>query len=135
MDLLSDADAPWVFYGDLFGSGLDVAALDVFCSNTGGTADGQIQDSWVIFTDTTGTLQTLATLTPQQRSTTGDHVPIFTAEPGGIEIQPGKITVKEGWYGPNDDTCCPTGLATTVWTFANGRFAPSTTVQVNPKGS
>lgn len=124
-----------VVYGNLYGTGQNVAALNVFCANTGGTADGQVQDSWVIFADTAGTLQTLTTLTPQQPSTPGFHVPIFDYDPGGIEIQPGQITVKEAWYGPSDMTCCPTGQATTVWAFSGGAFTPSTTVQAYPKGT
>jgi hypothetical protein len=124
-----------VQYGDLYGTDQpDIAALDVWCSNTGGTADGQLQDSWVIFADTTGTLQTLVTLTPQQPSVADSHVPTLNPDPGGIVIQPGKITVEQAWYGPNDGTCCPTGQATTVWTFAGGRFTPSTTIQAYPKG-
>jgi hypothetical protein len=38
--------SPTVVYGDLYGTGQEVAALDVFCDNTGGTADGQLQNSW-----------------------------------------------------------------------------------------
>jgi hypothetical protein len=124
-----------VVYGNLYGTGQNVAALDVWCSNTGGTADGQVQDSWVIFADRSGTLRTLAVLTPQQPSVAGFHVAIFGNEPGDIEIQPGQITVHEGWYGPNDETCCPTGLATTVWMVNGGTFTPHTTVQNPPKGS
>ena len=121
-------------YGDLYGTGRDVAALNVFCATTGGTADGQFQDSWVIFADNAGTLEVLTTLTPQQPSAAGSHVPILSSEQGGIVIEPGKITVQEGWYGQNDFTCCPTGQATTVWTFSGGAFTPAATVQAYPKG-
>lgn len=124
-----------VVYGNLYGTGQNVAALDVWCSNTGGTADGQLQDSWVIFADGSGTLRTLAVLTPQQPSVAGFHVPIFGTEPGYIEIQPGQITVKEAWYGPNDATCCPSGQATTVWRVNGGTFTPTTKVQNPPKGT
>jgi hypothetical protein len=125
-----------VVYGDLYGTGQqDVAALNVFCSNTGGTADGQLQNSWVIYGDMSGTLQTLTTLTPQQPSAADTHVPIFSTEPGGIEIQPGEITVKEAWYGSSDSTCCPTGQAMTVWTFSKGAFTPTTTVLAYPMGT
>jgi hypothetical protein len=122
-----------VVYGDLSGTGENVAALNVWCTNTGGTADGQLQNSWVIFADPAGTLQVLATLTPQQPSDPDSHVPFFDDGPGGIEIQPGEITAKEAWYGTDDSTCCPTGQATTVWTVRGGAFVPSTTVQADPK--
>jgi hypothetical protein len=124
-----------VVYGDLYGTGQNVAALNVWCANTGGTADGQLQDSWVIFADEAGTLQTLTTLTPQQPSTAGFHVPFFDFDPGGIEIQPGQITVKEDWYGPSDATCCPSGQATTVWRVSGDAFTPTTTSQAYPKGT
>jgi hypothetical protein len=56
-----------VFYGSLE-SGEDVAALSVWCSNTGGTADGQIENSLVIYTWASGRLTVLSTLTPPQLS-------------------------------------------------------------------
>ena len=121
-----------VVYGDLYGNGRDVAAVNVLCSNTGGTADGQLESSWVVFSGASGTPTALATLLPQQASSAGNHVAMFDAGSAGIVIASGQITTHEAFYGSNDPTCCPSGRATTVWTLANGTFSPHTTVQSSP---
>jgi hypothetical protein len=118
-----------VVYGDLNGTGGDVAALNVWCSNTGGTADGQIQNSWVVFSADSGTLTVIGVLVPQQPADANlPHVPYFNSGPGGIAIASGSITVEELWYAPSDETCCPSGKATTVWTLAHGAFTPTTSM-------
>ena len=123
-----------VVYGDLRGSGQDVAAIDIWCANTGGTADGQVQNSWVIFAAAEPTSPVIGVLTPQQPTSAKlPHVPYF--DDGGIAIEPGRISVQELWYGPDDGTCCPTGRATTVWTLENGTLHPRTTIQTRPAGS
>lgn len=116
-----------VVYGDLNGAAPSVAALGVMCTNTGRTADGQIKDSWVVYSDVRGSLQVIGMMTPQILGT--GHVPLFDDRPGGIEIRPGTITVKQRWYGPHDGTCCPSGRATTVWTYANSVLSPTSTVE------
>lgn len=121
-------------YGSL-GPGENIAALNVWCSNTGGTVDGQIQNSLVIYTWVSGQLTVLSTLTPQQPPEGGSHVSGFDTSAGGITISTGAITTQEAFYGPQDFTCCPTGRATTVWTFNGHTFSPSTTVQVQPTGT
>lgn len=123
-----------VFYGTIQPD-REVAALYVWCTNTGGTADGQIQNSLVIYEAAPGGPQAIATLTPRQRSVPGTHVPYFAASPSGVVIGTGSITTQEVWYGPKDPTCCPTGRSTTVWTFDGSSFSPSTTTQVQPEGS
>src|SRR4051794_40210745 len=42
-------NAGGVVYGDLDGDGQDEAALSVECDNRGGTADGQLRFTWVVF--------------------------------------------------------------------------------------
>jgi hypothetical protein len=130
----------WIFasaphYGDLFGPGHDIAALNVWCDNTGGTADGQVQNSWVIYSMSAGRLRTIGTLTPQQPSTKDTHIPYFDGRPGGFKIKLKTITAKEIWYGSEDGTCCPSGRATTIWTYAHGAFTPKTTSLHNPRGN
>lgn len=122
------------FYGSL-GPGENVAALLVWCSNTGGTADGQIENSLVIYSWVSGQLTVLSTLTPQQQSGDGSHAPYFDGLAGGITISNGSITAKELFSGPQDAVCCPSGRATTVWKFNGHSFSPTTTVQVQPEGS
>lgn len=41
---------PQITYGNLGGNAGEVAAMEVMCSNGGGTADGQLADSYIIFT-------------------------------------------------------------------------------------
>jgi hypothetical protein len=123
-----------VFYGTLEPAE-NIAALYVWCSNTGGTADGQIQNSLVVYSGVSGQLSVLSTLTPPHLSDGGSHVPYFDESAGGITISTGSITTKEVFYGGQDATCCPSGRATTVWTFNGHAFSPSTTVQVQPVGT
>jgi hypothetical protein len=130
-DLIDEAA---VFYGSLESS-QDVAALSVWCSNTGGTADGQIQSSLVVYSWVSGQLSVLSTLTPQQPSYGGSHVPYFDESSGGVTITPGSISARELFYGEQDETCCPSGRATTVWTFSGNTFSPRTTIQTEPAGS
>jgi hypothetical protein len=124
-----------VVYGDLYGDNQDVAAVYVWCTNTGGAADGQLQSSWVLYSGAIGRPAVVATLTPQQPSDAGDHVAYFDTTPGDIDIAVGKITTAEAWYGDSDPTCCPTGRATTVWTLVHGSLSPSTTIQTYPSTS
>lgn len=123
-----------VFYGPLESSE-DVAALNVWCSNTGGTADSQIQSSLVVYSRASGELSVLATLTPQQPSYGGSHVPYFDESSEGVTISPGSITARELFYGTQDETCCPSGRAETVWTFSGNTFSPSTAIQAEPAGT
>ncbi|MGO9583818.1 MAG: hypothetical protein ACLP36_13550 [Acidimicrobiales bacterium] len=117
-----------VVYGELQSGGQDVAALDVWCTNSGGTAEGQIENSWVIYSVASGTLRVLGTLVPRQPSSPKPpHVPYFESDPKGILIQPGSITVHELWYASGDGTCCPSIRATTVWTYADGVLRPTST--------
>lgn len=123
-------------HGDLYGREDDVAAVNVWCANTSGTADGEIENSWVLFRADKSQPQLVATLTPQRPSASGNHVAYFDTTPGGIRIQPGTITAKEVWYGPEDSTCCPTGRATTAWSLNDsGTLIPKTTIQTNPTGA
>jgi len=127
-------DGGAIFYGPLESSE-NVAALYVWCSNTGGTADGQIQSSLVVYSWVSGQLSVLSTLTPQQPSYGGSHVPYFDESSGGVTISPGSIMARELFYGGQVETCCPSGRATTVWTFSGNTFSPRTTIQAEPAGS
>jgi hypothetical protein len=122
-----------VFYGDLE-PGENVAAVYVWCSNTGGTADGQIQNSLVLYRWTSGVLTVVSTLIPPQLSV-GVHAPYFDASTGGITISTGAVTTKVIFYGGQDSVCCGSGRATTVWSLNGQKFSPRTTVQVQPAGT
>lgn len=128
--------AIWTYaHGDLFFPGHSVTALDVWCANTGGMADGQILNTWVVFSGMSASSTVLAVLEPQQPSSVDSHIAYFDYTSGGIVIEASRIIVKEIWYGPYDETCCPTGTAKTVWTFRNGKFTPKTTVIQWAKGT
>lgn len=108
-----------IAYGNLGKNVGEIAAMQVMCMNDVPTAAGQLVDSYIIFTGAGGKLTAIGVLTPQEQPS-GVHISLVN----GITISPGAITVKEDWYRPNDATCCPTGRATTVWTYANGKFTP-----------
>jgi len=59
--------------GDL-GHGLRVAALQIWCDNTGGTADGQLAEGIMVFDSPGGQAHLLGTLTPQHKTATV-HIP------------------------------------------------------------
>lgn len=130
-DIVIDETA--VFYGTLQHD-LDVAAVYVWCTNTGGTADGEIQSSLVIYKAIADEPVVVSTLTPQQPSSPdGHHVAYFDGS--AVTISGSTITAQELWYGSQDATCCPSGRATTVWTFNGSSFSPRTSIDARPVGT
>lgn len=117
-------------FGDLYGPGHDVAAVDIWCSGAHGSAADQLQNSWVLYTDAGGDVQAIATFVPQQPKAAHQklHVPYFDDGPGGITIAPGTVTVKELWYTAKDKTCCPSEHVTTVWRAHGTSFSSYTNV-------
>jgi hypothetical protein len=115
-------------YGDLDGDGTtDEAAVGVVCSNGGGTAAGQLGFSYVIFCASENVLHLIGVVTPRQPlDPDAGHVPLL----GSVEILRGKLLAQEAWYGPSDGTCCPSGRAATIWTYASGKLRPSRTIVV-----
>ena len=111
-----------VVFGDLAGSGEDDAGLNVNCNNGGGTADGALLYSWVIFSGHGGRLSVVGIVTPRVQPREVLPTPLT------IAIAPGKITAHEYFYGPYDATCCSTGRATTTWTYADGVLRPGVPV-------
>lgn len=123
-DLVVVYGAYRVTYGRLAGAG-PAAAVDVVCSNNGGTADGQIRFADVIFGQSAHDIKPFGLITPQQPGRDPiDHVPIL----GKVSWMNGKIVVHEFWYGPRDSTCCATGRAVSTWAYRGGRLAVVKTV-------
>lgn len=118
-------------YGDLGGDAHQVAAVDVWCDNGGGTADGQLAETWVIFTGDASGPRVIGALTPQQPPNPDTpHVPYFGE---ALQMLPGRIVTDELWYGPADGTCCPSGRATTVWTYSDDSLrATATSIDTQP---
>lgn len=117
-----EVDTGWnpVVYGHLGGNAGDVAGLEFDCNNGGGTADGVLLYGWVIFSGLDSKLSVVGVVTARVRP--------GTATPVMITIAPGRITSHEFFYGPSDPTCCASGRATTVWTYAHGRLHPGVPV-------
>ena len=123
-DLVRVAAAYDVTYGRLGGVG-PAAAVDVVCSNNGGTADGQIRFADVVFSGSATSVRPVGLITPRQpHSSNVSHVPLL----GKAKWVDGRIVVAEYWYGPNDPTCCASGRATTTWAYRAGKLQPVRTV-------
>jgi hypothetical protein len=118
-------EAGWepVVYGDLDADGRDEAALVVGCSNRGGTADGFLAYSQVIFTAGKKSPQVIAVVTPRQRKRPNVGPTLLQ-----VAIRPREVIAHEAWYGANDGTCCPSGRSTTAWRYRNGTLRPIRTV-------
>src|SRR3954452_20701240 len=72
-------------YGNL-GNGQQVAALQVWCSNQGGTAAGELAEGLVVVSGGGGRLHVLGTLTPQFRPHAGHvHIPFITVKSIGAK--------------------------------------------------
>jgi hypothetical protein len=131
-DLVQVAAAYDVTYGQLGGVG-PAAAVDVVCSNNGGTADGQIRFAEVVFSGSATDARAVGLITPQQPHLAKvGHVPLL----GKVKWVNGRIVVAEYWYGPNDPTCCASGRARTTWAYRTGKLtAVGTVVTKRPAGS
>jgi hypothetical protein len=111
-------------YGDL-GGGQQVAALQVWCSNQGGTAAGQLAEGIIVFSGAGGRLHALGTLTPQYRPRSAAHIPFIAVKSIGAE----HIVTTEFWYASTDADCCPSGRAITSWHWNGRSFTPGRTIR------
>jgi hypothetical protein len=130
-DLVRVAAAYDVTYGQLRGVG-PAAAVDVVCSNNGGTADGQIRFADVVFSGSASGVRPVGLVTPRQpHNSNVSHVPLL----GKVKWVDGRIVVAEYWYGSDDPTCCASGRATTTWAYRTGKLtAVRTVVTKRPTG-
>jgi hypothetical protein len=103
--------------------GFPVAALNILCSNQGGTAAGQLADGILVFASA-GQPRYLGLLTPQYRQPQTPHIPLMAVT--HIDTQ-GHITTAEYFYTPSNADCCPTGRAITVWKWTGRTFIPGRT--------
>jgi hypothetical protein len=109
-------------YGNL-GRGQQIAALQVWCSNQGGTAAGQLAEGLVVFSGAGGRLHALGTLTPQFRPDHAAHIPFITVRSIGAE----NVVTAEFFYTGSDADCCPSGRASTTWHWNGHSFKPGRT--------
>jgi hypothetical protein len=136
----ADVNFPWVnpvvvsswpkaVFGDLDGDGHDEAALGVGCANGGGTAAGQLRFSDAIFKVVGKRLQVVGILTARQPlDARATHTPIE----GVTRIDQGRVVAREGWYGPLDGDCCPSGIVKTTWRYRNHRLVPARMRVIRP---
>lgn len=113
-------DGP-VVYGDLGADAQHIAAVPVWCDR-GGTAASQVAQAYVVFTATGETAHALRAITAQQNSGGNVHIPYVV----GLTISSGTITAHEVWYRQTDPDCCPSGRASTVWTYTQAQLVPGT---------
>ena len=106
------------------GHGLQVAALQVWCDNTGGTADGQLAEGILVFDSPGGHPHLLGTLTPQLKGNPMLHIPFIVVN--HVEST-GHVAITEFFYDSANPTCCPSGRATTVWKWTGRTFVPGRT--------
>ena len=104
--------------------GLPVTALQVWCDNTGGTADGQLAEGIMVFDSPGGHAHLLGTLTPQHKTSAMLHIPFIAVN--RIETT-GHVAVTEFFYHLANATCCPSGRATTLWKWTGRTFIPGRT--------
>ena len=106
------------------GHGLQVAALQVWCDNTGGTADGQLAEGILVFDSPGGHPHLLGTLTPQLKGNPMLHIPFIVVN--HIEST-GHVAITEFFYDSANPTCCPSGSASTLWKWTGRSFIPGRT--------
>jgi hypothetical protein len=104
--------------------GLPVTALQIWCDNTGGTADGQLAEGIMVFDSPGGHAHLLGTLTPQHKTSAMVHIPFIAVN--RIETT-GHVAVTEFFYNLANATCCPSGRATTLWKWTGRTFIPGRT--------
>jgi hypothetical protein len=121
---------PDVTYGHLQRRGVSNAAVPLLCSNESGTADGVLLDSLSVFSGANGRVHLLGLITPQVRP--GKQEPDTLI--GHPLFEHHRILVQEYFYGPKDGDCCPSGRATTVWVYRQGRLTPQIpTITTEPR--
>ena len=106
------------------GHGLQVAALQVWCDNTGGTVDGELAEGIMVFDSPGGKAHLLGTLTPQHKTSAMLHIPFIVVN--RVEST-GHVAVTEFFYNPANATCCPSGRAVTIWKWTGRTFIPGRT--------
>jgi len=113
-----------VTHGDL-ARGFPVAALQLLCSNQGGTAAGELAEGIFVFASA-GQPRFLGLLTPQYRpkQPAPSYIPTLTVT--HIDTQR-HIATTEYFFTPADANCCPSGRASTIWTWTGRGFIPGRT--------
>ena len=120
-----------IVYGDLEGGGVSDAAVPLMCDNNGGSADGQLLFSIAIFSGKGGDRHLIGLITPRVQPK-ADHVTIIGTFDNAVMVAPHRLLIREVFYGTHDPTCCPSGRATTTWTYQFGRLTPAASQVTHP---
>jgi hypothetical protein len=108
-----------VRYGTVMADGRPEAFVPIWCTNGGGTADGQLGQGLVVYHETrdgpavTGIIAT--------SPSTNQRMAYFNND--ATRLERGRVTLDELFYGPDDSPCCPTGRAQGTWAVDNGTLA------------
>jgi hypothetical protein len=110
-------------YGDLTADGNNEVGLKVFCVPEGAGGAAVFSQGFLILDGSTGKIQLTGTVTAAYQSGSSSAAPIVNT----ITISPRKIIANELFYVDLDPTCCPSGSATTTWTYTDGTLRPDQT--------
>lgn len=110
-------------YGDLTADGNDEVGLKVFCVPEGAGGAAVFSQGFLILEGSTGRIQLIGTVTAAYENEPTSAAPAVNT----ITISPGQVTSDELFYVDVDPTCCPSGSATTTWTYTDGTLRPDKT--------
>jgi hypothetical protein len=105
-------------YGDLTGDGIDEVVISVFCANHGSTAAGQLIAPAIVFDVSSSEPVDLAIAVAQHP--TESHIAYFES----FDVNEGTLVGHELWYRDEDGTCCPSGRATTRFSWDGQTLSP-----------
>lgn len=105
----SNGRSPTVF-GDVDGDHVDEAGLNVFCVAQGG--NGVLGQGFVLYRVSGSKVVSFGVINARYQPPQ-----TFLSGVDSITIGRGKVTAMESWYQATDAHCCPTGHATTTWTY------------------
>ena len=109
-----------VVYGVL--DGHPSAAVSVNCNNGGGTVDGVLWYAQAIFTAAPTAPRLVGVVFARV------HRPDQLATVVRVAFHGSDVVSREYYYGSADGSCCPSGRATTIWTYSHGTLSPVSTV-------
>lgn len=99
--------------------GVPASFVPVDCNNNGGTADGVLLYVILVYEGGPRNLDLIGTIKPRVQPPN-----VLPTLLGVQSVTPGRITISESWYHPNDGTCCPSGSATSIWGYNHGAIYP-----------
>ena len=125
MDAFAYSDQ--VTYGDVTRDGQDEALLTIECTNDDATAAGRLVWAIVVFDGSSGRIRPIGTITGQQQ-----REGVLPTNVGVAQIDDDGVRVQEAFYGPEDGTCCPSGIARTLWTWDGSALRPESSEVIVP---